>query len=291
MPCSFLRTTESPHLIFRTNPDSLQNRSLQSNQAYSIAIREKKGNERMNDQPPIRVETAEDEPKATRSARRWMAAGILSLALGALLVSGTAFAQSDTEDPTLHQSVLDRLAGKLGLSSSDLEATIRETQVEAVDDAVANGSLTEQQGNALKERIASGDGIVRFMPGQHKIVRHAFGILDINLETVAAQLGMTGDDLRSELEGGATLTEVITAQGSTVEAVVEGLVADAETTLDDAVANGTLTQAQADRILTNLPERLTRMIESGLSGDCDRWFHDNDGADDDVNAEETSSQV
>ena len=41
---------------------------------------------------------------------------------------------------------------------------------------------------------------------------------------------MTGDELRAELEGGATLTDVITAQGSTVEAVVDGLVADAETT-------------------------------------------------------------
>ena len=59
--------------------------------------------------------------------------------------------------------------------------------------------------------------------------------------------------------------------------------------MDDAVANGTLTQAQADRILTNLPDRLTRMIENGGPGNCDRWFQNNDDATDD--AEETTSQV
>lgn len=245
----------------------------------------------MHDQPPTNVEPTTPESTAPKTLRRWFAAGMLSLALGALLVSGTAFAQSGTDDPTFNQSFLERLAGKLGISSSDLEATIKETQNDMIDDAVANGRLTEQQGQALKERIASGNGIVRFMPGHHGIARHAFGILDINLDTIAAEIGMTGDELRAELEGGATLTDLITDQGSTVEAVVDGLVADAETNLEEAVANGSLTQDQADRILATLPERLTRMIENGGPGNCERWFqnNDNDNADDD--AEATSSQV
>ncbi|MDI3339471.1 MAG: hypothetical protein QJR03_02945 [Sphaerobacter sp.] len=41
------------------------------------------------------------------------------------------------------------------------------------------------------------------------------------------------------------LTDIIAAHGSTVEQVVDALVADAKTRLDQAVADGRLTQAQA----------------------------------------------
>ena len=100
----------------------------------------------MNDQSPTGVQTTATDSTPNRTLRRWFAAGMFSLALGALLVSGTAFAQSDTDDTSLHQTFLDRLAEKLGISSGELEATIQETQNDVIDDAVANGRLTEQQG-------------------------------------------------------------------------------------------------------------------------------------------------
>lgn len=215
--------------------------------------------------------------------------------LGAILLGGTAFAQTDTDGADLGQSFIDRLAGKLGMSSDELETTIKETQAEVVDDAVANGRLTEEQGAVLKERIESNDGVVRLLPGPRGLGMHAFRQLDINLATIASELGMTTDELRTELASGSTLSEVITAHGSTVDAVVTALVADAETELAEAVANGNLTQERADQILANLPDRLTRMIESGLPGACDRWFSSDsngtDGADDTDGAGETSNQV
>ena len=63
----------------------------------------------------------------------------------------------------------------------------------------------------------------------------------------------------------------------------------AEKPSEIAVANGSLTQDQADQILANLPDRLTQMIENGLPGGCDRWFNDDAESTDD--AQETSNQV
>ena len=217
--------------------------------------------------------------------RRWIAGGMLGIALGAMLLGGTAVAQSDTDGADLGSSFIDRLAEKLGMTPDELETTIKETQEEAINDAVADGRLTEEQGAALKERVDSGNGFFRMMPG-----RRAVRQLDINSGTIASELGMTTDELRDELATGSTLSEVITAHGSTVEEIVTALVAEAEWKLDEAVANGNLTQEQADQMLANLPERLTQMIESGQPGGCERWFNGDDNADD-TDATETSNQV
>jgi polyhydroxyalkanoate synthesis regulator phasin len=232
--------------------------------------------------------TARDSARKPGVVRSWVAGGMLGIALGAMLLGGTAVAQSDT-DGGLGQSFIDRLAEKLGMTPDELETTIKETQDEAIDDAVADGRLTEEQGTALKERVDSGSGIFRMMPERHAFGMHAFRQLDINLATIASELGMTTDELRDELAAGSTLSEVISAHGSTVEVIVTALVAEAESELDEAVANGNLTQEQADEMLANLPERLTQMIESGLPGGCERRFNgDSDTTDD---AGETSSQV
>jgi hypothetical protein len=245
----------------------------------------------MSDLPPTEtVDATQVGGRRSGRIRRWLTGGAIGIALAAVLLGGTALAQSESDGSDLNQTFVERLAGKLGMSSDDLQSTIKETQAEVIDDAVANGQLTEEQGNALKDRIESGDGPFRLMPGGPGFGRFAMRHLDFNLETIATELGMTTDELRTELESGSTLSEVITAHGSTVEAVVDALVTDAKTQLDAEVADGSITQAQADQILTNLPDRLTQMIENGFPAGCDRWF-DNGGSDDSDNSEETSNHV
>jgi predicted DNA-binding protein YlxM (UPF0122 family) len=74
------------------------------------------------------------------------------------------------------------------------------------------------------------------------------------LETVAEALGLTPEDLRSELEGGKTLGEVAEAQGVDTQAIVDAVHAQVQEMLQEAVESGRLTQDQADRILERLEE-------------------------------------
>ncbi|RIK39043.1 MAG: hypothetical protein DCC58_15855 [Chloroflexi bacterium] len=206
--------------------------------------------------------TADQRPRTRK--RRWLLSAGLGLSLCALLLGGSALAASSATRDNLQQDFLDRLAGKLGITTEELNTAIEAAGNETVDAALANGEITEDQAAALKERIADGNAF-RFGGFGHGKWRH-FGGPGLGLETIATTLGMTTDELRAELKAGTALTDIITAQGSTVEQVVDALVAEAEARLAEKVAAGDITQAQADALLAELPARLTDAIENGCVG-------------------------
>ena len=76
------------------------------------------------------------------------------------------------------------------------------------------------------------------------------------LDAAAKALGMTSDELSAELWGGKTLADIAEAKGvdiATVKAAVEAaIVAETKTAIQQAVTDGTLTQAKADWLLEGL---------------------------------------
>ena len=197
-------------------------------------------------------------------------AAVASVLLLTLVLGGSALAQSDSSASDLRQSFLDRLAENLGVSRGELDTTIEQTGAEVIDGAVDNGHLGERRANVLRGRLetngffSSGEGRNDFGRGRVGFgrggeTRH-FGM---QLDLVAEQLGLTTEELTSQLQDGATLSEIITVQGSTTEAVVDALVAAVPTDLEQKVADGTITQERADEILGALPGRLAEQIENG----------------------------
>ena len=86
----------------------------------------------------------------------------------------------------------------------------------------------------------------------------------IGLDAAATALGMTSDELREAMSAdGATLASVAEAQGVDVQVVIDALVGEAQERLDRAVADGRLTQAEADEKATDLEARITEMVNSG----------------------------
>ncbi|MCO5177325.1 MAG: YckD family protein [Thermomicrobiales bacterium] len=208
------------------------------------------------------------QERHTPTRRRWLAVVLGLMMIGALVVGGTVAAEEGSSDSNsgLGESFLNRLADNLGISRDSLNDAITTAGNETVDEAVTNGDLTESQGDALKNRIENGHFFSFGRPGA-RIGMAVFGH-GVTLDTVSDTLGMSVDDLTAELQSGSTLEEIITAHGSSVDAIVNALVEQAKSSLDTAVANGRLTQAQADNMLSALPERLTQMIENGFGGDC-----------------------
>jgi hypothetical protein len=76
------------------------------------------------------------------------------------------------------------------------------------------------------------------MPGEGHGPHGGFHPGGINLETAANALGMTVDELRTELEGGKTIAQVASDKGVDVQTVIDALVADAKTKITNAVNNG-----------------------------------------------------
>ena len=82
------------------------------------------------------------------------------------------------------------------------------------------------------------------------------------LDAAATYLGLTVDQLRTQLAAGKSLADVATAQGKSVSGLVDALVADLKTHLDRAVSAGRLTGAQESTILADATSRITTMVNT-----------------------------
>jgi hypothetical protein len=86
--------------------------------------------------------------------------------------------------------------------------------------------------------------------------RNGRGLSDAELQAVAGVLNMSTDDLSAALQNGQTLQELADAAGMDIQAVKDALATIRQTELRDrinqAVADGTITQEKADWLLAGL---------------------------------------
>lgn len=76
----------------------------------------------------------------------------------------------------------------------------------------------------------------------------------------ADQTGLTPTQVRAELKNGQSLAQVASNNGSSGAAVVQVALDEAQMRLDDAVANGRITQERADEMRTRIEERLNEIV-------------------------------
>jgi hypothetical protein len=72
--------------------------------------------------------------------------------------------------------------------------------------------------------------------------------------------GLTRDELRTAVQNGSTVADLITANGGDVNSVIAELVAEATTHINEGVAEGRFTQEQADERLADLEEHITERL-------------------------------
>ncbi|HSH79674.1 MAG TPA: hypothetical protein VLA19_14210 [Herpetosiphonaceae bacterium] len=142
---------------------------------------------------------------------------------------------------SLRNLFLDKLAAALNIQRSALDSAITSAGNSTVDEAVQQGSLTQAQGDALKNRLQSGDvgplfGGHRGFRGGHEL----FGLKQAMFDAAAGALGITTDELRSALRNGQTVAQLAQAHNTAEQAVTSAALAAAKTQLDQAVANGSL---------------------------------------------------
>ncbi|HEY3184686.1 MAG TPA: hypothetical protein VGJ77_17730, partial [Gaiellaceae bacterium] len=121
------------------------------------------------------------------------------------------------------------------------------------------GRITKAEGDAIKQRIESGEYPI-FGFGGHGRFEHHGAPFGAKLDTAAAYLGLTEAELRTQLDAGKSLADVAKAQGKSVTGLVDALLADAKAKLTAAVKDGHLTQADADDLLSGLKERITDVV-------------------------------
>lgn len=116
-----------------------------------------------------------------------------------------------------------------------------------------SASGTTADGTQTRQRPASRQN------GPARDGRPTGGRLD--LRVAAETLGMTQEELRTALKGGATLGAVADDRGVARTEVVDALVAAEKARLAQGVADGRLTQAEADARSADLPARITEALD------------------------------
>jgi hypothetical protein len=190
------------------------------------------------------------------SKKRKVAAG--AAALFVIAGGGGAIAATQLSPEQEQQTVLKDAASQLGVTPDQLSAALKSALEKRIDAAVAAGRITKAEGDVMKQRIESGEfPLFGIGPGAGGFEHHEFfGGLD----PAASYLGLTEDQLHAQLEGGKNLADIAKARGKSVDGLVQALLADAKTHLDEAVADGHITKAQETQMLSKLEEGIRAMV-------------------------------
>ncbi len=182
--------------------------------------------------------------------KRTLIGGIAAL----VLVGGgaIAFAASQTTTPTnTFQSFLDDVASHLGVTPAALQSAIQAAETDQINQAVQSGKLTQQQASKIESRIQNGQ-LRPFLRGGFHGPRGRMGFGGMAfMNEAATYLGITPQQLRTQLQSGQTLTQIANAtSGKSASGLQAYLLSQLKTKLDAAVSSGKLTATQETQILS-----------------------------------------
>lgn len=123
------------------------------------------------------------------------------------------------------------LADALGISLEELQAAQEQAQAVMLEQAVADGKLSQEEADLITARKALNAAI------DHD-------------EVMATALGITVEELQAAHADGTRLQDLISELGLEPAEVRAALQTAYQTAVDDAVAQGVVTQEQADQILS-----------------------------------------
>jgi hypothetical protein len=209
--------------------------------------------------------------------KKFLTGGLAAVALTAA-VGGAALAQTPptatpggTTPPDRQQRAeefLSALASKLGKSAAEIRSAVTAVQKERVAADVTAGRLTQAQADQLNQRIDQAGGLDFFGKGPGGRGHHGgpggLGLGErggVGGAELATFLGVQPQEVMQALQSGKTLAQFAQEKGKTRDQLKSFLTTQEKTRLDQAVAAGRLTQAQADQRLADLSTRLDQMID------------------------------
>jgi len=203
----------------------------------------------------------------------WLVVGVVALvaALGVAAVGAVAFAEDDDGPFNFRARFKEVLAGLLDVSVDEYDAAVEEAQALVVDEAEAEGWLTEDQADRMRRRAEEGygprdlgkgfigpRGDRGFMP-HHKRFMGRAGFLP--LQVAADLMEMDVQDLVAELQDGESIAGVANKHGVTTQDIVDGYMAQLEERLEQPMENGRITEKMAEALLDRAREKLPELLE------------------------------
>ena len=173
----------------------------------------------------------------------------------------------------MHQAYLDALAGRLGLTTEQLNAAMKQARIDLINQAVAEGRLDQERANRIIQAIQSGQGPGgpgTGQPGQRAGQRGQQGPGQGQRgpatpgpgQAVADLLGMTPQQLRMEFQSGKSLAQIAEAKGVSRDTLKAKILETQKSRLDAAVAAGRMTAEQAEQAAARMSANVDRMLDA-----------------------------
>jgi uncharacterized protein YidB (DUF937 family) len=200
---------------------------------------------------------------------------VLACLIAGAVPAGSAFAgvpsQGDAP-PALWEKLRQALAGALGTSPEELDAAFKTAVDQAVGELAAEGWLTQQQADRLRERL--GDRALAGAGGGPQGLRSRlacrllFGRNENSLFGAAAgTLGLSRSELFKELKAAKSIAQVARDKGVDPQEVVDSFAARISERLSKWVSAGRLTQKQADVIVSRASADAQELVNKPLPWD------------------------
>jgi polyhydroxyalkanoate synthesis regulator phasin len=202
-----------------------------------------------------------------RKVGLFAALGVVVLLVSGL-VAGVALAQGGGEETQGERpSLAARVAAHLGVTEQQLVDAFKAARLEMLDEAVAAGKISPEDAEQVRQRIEESQGL-GLGPRGWRI--HALGGI---VSSVAETLDMTPREIAQDLRQGQSLAEIGQAKGVATDTLRSAILTAADEKLDQAVADGKLTQDQADKIMTRLTDNIDKILnwKRGSGGEGLPW--------------------
>jgi hypothetical protein len=187
----------------------------------------------------------------------WMTASAAGLNVGFSPAASTSTPSPNApgKPSALCNDFVSHFASDLGSTQSKVDAAFQKAVGQTLDDEVKNGDITQAQADAIKKKIA-GQAPCALIPSAPKThtgselgaYKHAL------LVAAASALGITDQQLTTDLARGMTLSQIAAAQNPPVTEAQfrDRLIAKLTPLLDAAVTNKQITSTQEQAIIQQL---------------------------------------
>jgi len=167
--------------------------------------------------------------------------------------AGTMADKSSTPASGVCNEFAAHFSSDLGVSQDKVNSAFQEAVGQTLADEVKAGHITQAQADAIKKKMAGkAPCTLAGSLGGRNAAGGAF--TQALMSAAASALGITPEQLKADLAKGMTLHQIANAQNPPVteDQFRSRLIASLKTQLDKAVADGKITSAQEQKILTAL---------------------------------------
>lgn len=158
-----------------------------------------------------------------------------------------------------------------GKDPGTVEAAVLADVKAKLDSAVSNGRITQEQADKAYAKAQEAlPKLFERVPDPNRphprIAARVVGAVRGELKIAADTIGISPQDLAAAVRDGQTIAAVANAHNVAPQAVIDALVAPGNTRIDQAVANGKITDEQGAEAKTRLLNAITKLVQEGRPG-------------------------